>query len=103
MATLQSGMDASVNFNGRFVQSGGGGIGPTVGVFGATAWLGGTGNIQCADSDTGRVRARASTTRGQTSEFVTDLVMASGRLFAVANPETANRYVVELHPPAACR
>jgi DNA-binding beta-propeller fold protein YncE len=105
VTTEQSGMEASVNFNGRFVQSGGGGVGPTVGVFGSTAWLGGTGAIQCADADTGAVRARAPTQTRAASEFVTSLVVASGRVFAEAYATTGSPYVylVELHPPAACR
>jgi hypothetical protein len=100
--TTSSGMSAEVTFNERFVQPGGGGIEPTVGVFGNTAWLGGTGNIQCADADTGVVRARASTQTREASEFFTDLVVASGHVFARTGG-SGNMYIVELHPPAACR
>ncbi len=100
--TTSSGMSAEVEFNERFVQSGGGGVGPTIGVFGNTAWLGGTGNIQCADADTGVVRARASTDTRQASEFFTDLVVAAGHVFARTGG-SGHMYIVELHPPAVCR
>lgn len=105
VATRQSGMEASVTFDGRVVQPGGGGVGPTVGVFGSTAWLGGTGVIQCADPDTGAVRARVRTQTRTASEFVTGLVVASGRVFADAYATTGSPYVylVELHPPTTCR
>jgi hypothetical protein len=104
VASKQSGMEASVDFNGRFVQPGGGGVGPTVSIFGSTAWLGGTGVIQCADANTGTVRARTPTQTAAATEFVTELVVASGRVFAVVDSgPSPYRYVVELHPPAACR
>jgi hypothetical protein len=97
------GHSAEVDFNKRFVQPGGGGVEPTVGVSAGVAWLGGTGFVQCADPNTGAVRARARL-RANPLEFVSNLVQASGHLFAsAALGGELSYHLVELHPPATCR
>ncbi len=49
--TESTGNSTTIDFKQRVVVRAGGGVEPTVGVFGATAWLTGIGEIKCADAE----------------------------------------------------
>ena len=59
--TESTGNSTTMDFKQRVVVYAGGGVEPTVWVTGATAWLTGIGDIECADANTGVVRAHAVT------------------------------------------
>jgi outer membrane protein assembly factor BamB len=85
------------------LETGGGGVLPTLTLTAEVAWLGGL-SLGCADPSSGVLRdaARVPGRHGSVTAIY-DLASAGGRTFAIYDGSGRRHALVELTPPAACR